>query len=411
MQRLVCAEWGWAEYHDAMACLTRAHRDADAALEELLDAWAGFYPGVVPLPVNRGRFALSLALRAFARLAPQKTEVVHPAYICASVIEAIEQAALVPVPADIGPDLNMGVAEAARLVGDNTLAVVAVHVYGCPAPVAELEEFCRARGVFLIDDAACLGGIAAEDGRMLGAFGDAGVISFTASKSIVTGGFNAGGLLLANSPELAPALRREWEALPPPRFRLGDFLLFLRDQQLEPYTRTATYYWSVLRRRLSSRYDGRPACPPARMSEISARVAMRQLASLPSRIAGRIRVADSFRHCLAGVPEITFPQYAPERYLTRIVLQLPAGSIGAVVRAALRRRGIETRRGYDLDLRFGNAFPRALAVAPLLIEVPSHSRMEEAAVERICAALGESLGTAAAATPVGYRSRQSVAAE
>lgn len=113
MQRLVCAEWGWAEYRDAMACLARAHRDADAALEELLDAWAGFYPGVVPLPVNRGRFALSLALRAFARLAPQKTEVVHPAYICASVIEAIEQAALVPVPADLGPDLNMGVAEAA----------------------------------------------------------------------------------------------------------------------------------------------------------------------------------------------------------------------------------------------------------------------------------------------------------
>jgi dTDP-4-amino-4,6-dideoxygalactose transaminase len=395
MQRLVCAEWGWAEYRDAAACLAGGRQNSGGAVAALLDAFASLYPGSVPLPVNRGRVALTLALRAFARLKPGKTEVVYPAYICASVIAAIEAAGLVPVPADIGPDLNMGVAQAARAVGENTLAIVAVHIYGCPAPVAEFQEFCRARRLFLIDDAACLVGVEGESGRMLGAFGDAGVVSFTASKSIVAGGFNAGGLLLVNNPELEPALRREWAALPAPRFRLSDFLLFLRDQQLETYSRAVCYYWSAARRRLSRRYDGRHDCPPSRIANISALLATTQLGSLDRRVAGRIRIAEEFHRALAAVPEIGFPQYRAGRYLTRIVLQLPPGAGLGRVRAGLRRQGIETRRGYGLDLRHGKAFPRALALAPQLIEVPSHSRMDRAVIERICAALGKSAGATA----------------
>lgn len=408
MQLLVCAEWGWAEYRDAMASLVGRRQNSGAALAEMLEAWKLFCPGVSLLPVNRGRVALRLALQAFARCAPDKTEVVYPAYICGSVIAAIEHAGLTPVPADIGPNLNMGVMQAMQVVNNNTLAVVAVHIYGCPAPVGEFEEFCRSRGIFLIDDAATLGGVAADDGRMLGGFGDVGVISFTASKTIVAGGFNAGGLLLVNKPELASAMRREWEALPAPRFRLSDFLLFLRDQPLETYTRAATYYWSAARRRFSPRHDGRHACPPARMPNISARIALRQLGSLRRRIAGRIGVAEGFHRGLAALPGIAFPQYQQGRYLTRIVLQLPEGSDLAAVRAGLRRQGIETRRGYDLDLRYGDRFPRARAVAPLLVEVPSHSQMEEAAIQRICGALGEIVGSVRHSPS---RTQQSAAAE
>ncbi|HEU0156736.1 MAG TPA: DegT/DnrJ/EryC1/StrS family aminotransferase [Stellaceae bacterium] len=395
IERLVCAEWGWAEYREAADCLLFERPRSGAGCAAMLAEFSRLYPQSVFLPVNRGRLALASALRVLARTRSGKTEVIYPAYICASVIAAIERAGLVPVPADIGPDLNIDVAQAARVVGSNTLAIIAAHVYGCPTAVGEFEKLCRSRDIFLVDDAACLVGVAGDDGRMLGSFGAAGIVSFTASKSIVSGGFNAGGLLLVNDPELVPAMRREWEALPEPRFQISDLLLFLRDQQLETYSRSAVYYWSALRRRLSRHYDGRHICPPARMADFSARLALRQLASLDRRIAGRVRVAEAFARRVAAMPGIGFPQYRPGRYLTRIVLQLPTGSDLAAVQAGLRQHGIETRRGYELDLRYGNAFARALAVAPLLIELPSHSRMAEAAIDRICAALGEVVGGAA----------------
>lgn len=408
MQRIAGGEWGLSEYRDAVLCLLRRQRDAGPAMASMLERLSRLHPHSLLLPVNRGRWALANALSGLARMRPGKTEVVYPAYICASVIEAIEATGLVPVPADIGPDLNVGVAQAAAAIGDRTLAVIAVHIYGCPAPVAELEKFCRDRGIFLIDDAACLVGVAADEGRMLGGFGDAGVISFTASKSIVAGGFNAGGLLLVNNPELLPAIRQAWETLPAARFRISDLLLFLRDEQFGLYRRMPIYYWSALRRRLFAQCEGRHSCPPARMANISAQLALRQIDSLDRRIAGRIKVAETFHRSLSAMPGIGFPQYQRGRYLTRIMLQLPEGSDLAAVRGGLRRRGIETRRGYDLDLRYGDCCPRARAVAPLLVEVPSHSQMEDAAIERICEALSEVVGGAGRSHG---RMQQSAAAE
>jgi dTDP-4-amino-4,6-dideoxygalactose transaminase len=391
MQRIVYAEWGWPEYREVLGCLLCGRQNRGDELGEMLEKFEKFYPDSTVLPVNRGRVALKLALMVFAKLEPHKTEVVYPAYICASVIEMIEEAGLVPVPADIGEDLNLGVAEAARAVTKKTLAIVAVHMYGCPAPVTPLEQFCREHRIFLIDDAATLVGIPGPRGRVLGGFGDAGLISFTASKSIVAGGFNAGGLLLVNNPDLVAAMRREWVGLPDPCFSIGDFLTFLRDQQLQPYAQAATYYYSAINHRLFRKSGGDRACPPRRMANVNALVTMRQLQSLDQRIAGRTRVAESFAHRIAAIPGVVFPQYHPGRYLTRVVLLLPEGAQIASIRAALSRRGIGTRCGYELDFRHGSTFPRATQIAPRLLEVASHSRQKEADIERICAALAEVL--------------------
>jgi dTDP-4-amino-4,6-dideoxygalactose transaminase len=394
MQRIIYGEWGWHEYRDVLSCFLRGRQNVGDALAGMLALFGEFYPGSVLLPVSRGRVALRLALQAFARLEPRRTEVVYPAYICWSVIEMIEQAGLVPVPADVGADLNLGIGEVEKALTAKTLAIVAVHMYGCPAPIAALEDLCRGRGIFLVDDAATVVGVAVDRGRMLGGFGDAGLISFTTSKSIVTGGYNAGGLLLVNNPELVAPMQREWAALPQPRFAGGDFLLFLRDQQLEPYMHAATYYYQAVRRRLSRRPDSRHACPPTRMANVSAVVAIRQLQSLDERIAGRIRVAECFHQEIAQISGICFPQYRTGRYLTRVLLLLPKNTDVSSIRASLSHRGIATRRGYELDVRHGCAFPRAARMAPRLLEMPSHSRLGEGAVKKICAALAETLADA-----------------
>ena len=390
MQEIVCAEWTWREYRDVLHCFLHGNRDAGRHIGEMLAIFSELFPKSTLFPVNRGRVALGLALRAFAKLEPRKRQVIYPAYICESVPEAIEGAGLAAVPADVGVDLNLGPEHLEATVGRDTLAVIAVHAYGCPASITELERFCRQRAIFLIDDAANVVGVHSENGRMLGGFGDAGVISFTASKSVVAGGYNAGGLLLVNNPEIIDTARREWETLPEPSYGIADFLLFLRDLQFERYTRYATYYYSALNRRVFGKVASHP-WSPARMPNISAATAIRQLQSLPGRIAGRVRVAALFERHLASLPGVLFPQYAPDRYLTRILVLLPEHVDREAVRSSLRRRGFGTRRGYSVKLRKGPDSLAISAIAPRLLELPSHSRMTDSAVATICAALHHSL--------------------
>ena len=118
----------------------------------------------------------------------------------------------------------------------------------------------------------------------------------------------------------------------------------------------------------------------------------RAVGELPRRIAGRKHVADLYHQNIRGRPHIGFPQYAPGRYLTRIVLTLPAGANLAAIRAELHRTGIPTRKGYPVYTAGGKLPPvTALELQPRMIELPSHSRMSAAAIQTICDALDKVL--------------------
>ena len=83
--------------------------------------------------------------------------------------------------------------------------VVAVHLYGTPAKVEEIQDICRKHGALLIEDAAeSLG--ASIGGKQTGSFGDYGVISFNGNK-IITG--SAGGMLLLKD-EYSAKKARKW---------------------------------------------------------------------------------------------------------------------------------------------------------------------------------------------------------
>ena len=78
-------------------------------------------------------------------------------------------------------------------------AVILVHIGGHIAfEVERIAALCRERGIFLIEDCAHAHG-AAWDGRRPGTWGDAGVWSFYATKTISTG---EGGMLVSRHPEL-----------------------------------------------------------------------------------------------------------------------------------------------------------------------------------------------------------------
>lgn len=81
--------------------------------------------------------------------------------------------------------------------GKKPKAVIAVHLYGMPARIDEIERICKENDIFLIEDAAeALG--SKYKGRPCGTFGDISILSFNGNKIITTSG---GGALVCRDEE------------------------------------------------------------------------------------------------------------------------------------------------------------------------------------------------------------------
>src|SRR5215210_302310 len=78
-------------------------------------------------------------------------EVVCPAFTFFATAEAIARREATPVFADIDPaTMNLDPADVARKITPRTKAIMPVHLFGRPAPLAELAGF----GVPVVEDAA-----------------------------------------------------------------------------------------------------------------------------------------------------------------------------------------------------------------------------------------------------------------
>jgi dTDP-4-amino-4,6-dideoxygalactose transaminase len=310
-----------------------------------------------------------------------------PAYICPSVTQEIIACGLQCVSVDIGSDLNIDVACVEEALSSSTLAVIAAHMYGAPAAVADLEDLCRRKHVFLIDDAAQVLGVEI-DGRPPGTFGDVGMISFSQSKTIVAGSCNAGGLLVINNPELQPPLRKAWQALPEAKNYWPDICRFFLQEKWNRWTERPRY----LAAKLHLRKNRRAPRQLTKINNLAAALAIEQLTTVPHRIRGRQRVVELYYQAISQYSKMTLPQYAPARYLTRIMIAVPAQPNMAAVRNTLLRAGIQTRAGYPV---YGGNNPSSLATAkdlqPRLLELPSHSTMRKAEIDKALDRLNQAL--------------------
>lgn len=82
-------------------------------------------------------------------------------------------------------------------LGRKPKACIAVHLYGMPAQIAEIKAVCDRYGIVLIEDAAeALG--SHIGGKMLGTYGQFGILSFNGNKIITTSG---GGALVSDNEE------------------------------------------------------------------------------------------------------------------------------------------------------------------------------------------------------------------
>ena len=383
--KLPYANWGRSEFAAALSAFTLGQIRNGPDVEKLEKQLGLLLGQANVLAVNSGRTALRIGLESLAELRSSRTEVIIPAYICPAVINTVKSAGLSPVPAEIGPDLNLTLESVRALIGKNTLGIVVAHMYGCPANIGEFENLARDSGVFLIDDAAQVVGVSVN-GRPLGTFGDFGVLSFAQSKCIVTGESGGGGALICQNAELLPIVHSRVDSLDPAQSRGPAFLAFIWNYLLAPLTAQATYYW----RRVA------PSTPHdidlARIANLDAKLAICQLESRIDRRTRRVHILDCYARQLSGnTHEIEFPQYAPGRYLARAMLRLPDGYDIALCRQALRSQSITTRCSYPVFADHPDSVPSAAKMAKRLIEVPVDPAMDAKDVRFVCDCLYEIL--------------------
>lgn len=140
---------------------------------------------------DSGTSALAFAMRA----ATTRREGVCllPGYGCYDLASAALAAGVRVALYDLDPrTLLPDHTSLGRLLDAGVAAVVVVHPFGIPVPVADIIERCTAAGAVLIDDAAQAAGARLGRGRA-GALGDLGVLSFGRGKGVTGGG---GGALL-----------------------------------------------------------------------------------------------------------------------------------------------------------------------------------------------------------------------
>lgn len=167
-------------------------------------AWCGVTRCV---PLANGTDALELALRALA-VGPGD-EVVTVANAGGFATEACRLVGATPVWIDVRPDtLGLDPDLIANTVGSRTKVVVATHLYGIVADVADIRRELNRIGrtdVRILEDCAQAHG-AIRDGRRAGSLGDVAAFSFYPTKNL--GAVGDAGAIITNDQGLADHITR-----------------------------------------------------------------------------------------------------------------------------------------------------------------------------------------------------------
>ncbi|MDY9922731.1 DegT/DnrJ/EryC1/StrS family aminotransferase [Methanobacterium sp.] len=134
------------------------------------------------LLVSNGTSALQIALKSFKI----NGEVITTPFTFAATTNSILWENLTPVFADIDPETyNIDPSDVEKKITKKTSAIIAVHVYGNPCYVDELQEIATNNGLTLIYDSAHAFGVKYNNKSVLN-FGDLSTLSFHATKTFNT---------------------------------------------------------------------------------------------------------------------------------------------------------------------------------------------------------------------------------
>ena len=303
--------------------------------------------------VANGTDALTIALRAMG-VGPGD-EVVLPSFTFYATAEAVPHTGATAVFCDIDPEtFCVSAATVHAALTPRTKAVIAVHLFGNVAPVAEIE----ALGVPVLEDAAQAAGSRAPGGARPGALGSAATFSFYPSKNL--GAFGDGGAITTSDAAIAERARR---------------LRFHGSADKETFTMVG--------------YN-------SRLDAIQAAILRVQLPHLDAWAAARHAAGELYAQ--AGLGElVALPRAAPG--------SAPAWHLFVVrsdraqeLEAALNERGIASRGYYRTPIhrqapfRVELALPHTDAAARTNLAIPIGPSLRPDQVEEVVAAVRDALG-------------------
>ncbi len=180
-----------ATYDATRFCLGKDVEDFENAFSATLG-----YPRALGL--NSGTSPLHLA----ATLAGWGSgdEVIVPPFTFISTVWGVSYVGATPVFADIDETtFNIDPAKIEAAITPRTKGIVAVHLFGQPAPMDEILAIAKKHGLFVVEDCAQAVG-AKYKGVPVGLLGDCGTFSFYPTKNL--GGCGEGGAFVAKNDEL-----------------------------------------------------------------------------------------------------------------------------------------------------------------------------------------------------------------
>jgi dTDP-4-amino-4,6-dideoxygalactose transaminase len=313
-------------------------------VEQLESEWASATQTSGAVCVASGLSALRLSLHSLG--VKPGTEVIIPAYSCIALLNAVLALGATPVLADVEVDRwTLDPASLEERINSRTSAIVAVHLFGMPAP---LSEFAKARIPVIEDCAHGIGGVV--DGRPFGGAAAASIASFYATKLIAGG---EGGIVASNDARL---LERVREARNPSDQAPNG--LYLNDK----------------------------------LTDLEAAIIRVQLSRLPWSLAERARRAEQYGEMLRDLVDrelIVLPRREESRIWYRYSVRLTRRT-ATDVSHALQTEGIFVDQPV-WDLRKVVAWPKDLRGADLaferLLSLPLYPDLTSAEQERVCVAV------------------------
>ena len=232
--------------------------------------WLGVEDAVA---VSSGTSALHLGVRALGWGAGDEVLTTPFSFVASANCLLYEGAR--PVFCDVDAEtLNLDPSAAEAAAGARTVGILPVHIFGYPAPMAELEGIAARLGLGVLEDACEALGAIDSRGQRVGSTGNLATFAFYANKQLTTG---EGGMIVAPDSALASRLRSE------------------RNQGRAPNMGWLSHGG------LGYNY---------RLSDLASALGVAQLERLDSMLAGRSRVAALYEQRLEAIESI---QYSKRR--------------------------------------------------------------------------------------------------
>jgi dTDP-4-amino-4,6-dideoxygalactose transaminase len=298
--------------------------------------------------------ALEIAIRALEL----KGEVIVPSFTFVATAHALQWQKITPVFCDIDPATHdMDPRKIEQLITPRTTGILAVHLWGRPCEISELQMIADKHDLKLLFDAAHGFGCSYR-GQKIGGFGHAEVFSFHATKFVNAG---EGGAVVTNDDALAERIR------------------LMKNFGFSGYDDVV--------------YVG----TNGKMNELSAAMGLTNLESVEEFTSVNRANLDAYRNELKGIPGVSLLEYEEEtspnyQYL---VLEIDASEFGLMrdqLMTVLHAENILARRYF---------YPGVHRMEPYRSHFPHSSLLlanTEALVERV---LHLPTGTGVNATDIG----------